>query len=155
LKEVRSRIGNKPLFVNLLPDPVLGKERFGYDYDALAEYADTFVIPMFSKAYPSPWYWEMLARAFKSKLKKPVFTNLYVRGPNDDPNQVPTPDQLLTVAVRIARTGVDGIIFLAENAQRIRDFQKAAVQSTDVLEELDGYGGEEVLKLVEKWKKLF
>ena len=69
----------------------------------------------------------MLARAFKKQLKKPVFTNLYVRGPNDDPNQVPSVKELLTVAVRIARTGVDGIIFLAENAQRIRDFQKAAV----------------------------
>lgn len=155
LKEVKERIGSKPLYVNLLPDPVLGRERFGYDFDALAEYADYFVIPMFSKAYPSPWYWEMLARAFKSKLKKPVFTNLYVRGPNDDPKQVPTPDQILTVAVRIARTGVDGIIFLAENAQRIRDFQKAAVESTDTLAELDGYGGDEVLDLVNKWKSLF
>jgi hypothetical protein len=57
--------------------------------------------------------------------------------------------------VRIARTGVDGIIFLAENAQRIRDFQKAAVESTDVLAELDGYGGDEVLDLVNKWKSLF
>jgi hypothetical protein len=155
LKEVKERIGSKPLYVNLLPDPVLGRERFGYDFDALAEYADYFVIPMFSKAYPSPWYWEMLARAFKSKLKKPVYTNLYVRGPNDDPKQVPTPDQILTVAVRIARTGVDGIIFLAENAQRIRDFQKAAVESTDTLAELDGYGGGEVLDLVNKWKSLF
>ena len=154
LKEVKARIRDKPLYVNLLPDPVLGKERFGYDFDALAEYADTFVIPMFSKAYPSPWYWEMLARAFKSKLKKPVFTNLYVRGPNDDPNQVPTVDQILTVAVRIARTGVDGIIFLAENAQRIRDFQKAAAESTEVLAELEGYGGDDVLRLVEKWESL-
>ena len=155
LKEVKDRIGGKPLYVNLLPDPVLGRERFGYDFDALAEYADYFVVPMFSKAYPTPWYWEMLARAFKSKLKKPVFTNLYVRGPNDDPKQVPTPGEILTVAVRIARTGVDGIIFLAENAQRIRDFQKAAVESTDVLAELDGYGGDEVLDLVNKWKSLF
>jgi hypothetical protein len=142
LKEVKERIGSKPLYVNLLPDPVLGRERFGYDFDALAEYADYFVVPMFSKAYPTPWYWEMLA-------------NLYVRGPNDDPKQVPTPGEILTVAVRIARTGVDGIIFLAENAQRIRDFQKAAVESTDVLAELDGYGGDEVLDLVNKWKSLF
>jgi hypothetical protein len=155
LKEVKKIVANKPLFVNLLPDPVLNRERFGYDFNALAEYADTFVVPMFSKSYPTPWYWEMLARAFKSKLKKPVFANLYVRGPNDDPNQVPSVKELLTVAVRIARTGVDGIIFLAENAQRIRDFQKAAVQSTDVLAELDGYGGDVVLDLVNKWKSLF
>jgi len=155
LKEVKETIGSKPLYVNLLPDPVLGRERFGYDFDALAEYTDTFVIPMFSKAYPSPWYWEMLARAFKSKLKKPVFANLYVRGPNDDPKQTPPVKDLLTVATRIARTGIDGIIFLAENAERIRDFQKAATQATDVLQELDGYGGDEVLDLVEKWRSLF
>ena len=66
-----------------------------------------------------------------------------------------TVEEILTVAVRIARTGVDGIIFLAENVQRIRDFQKAAVQSTDVLAELDGYGGDEVLDLVSRWKSLF
>jgi hypothetical protein len=155
LEEVKNTIGNKPLYVNLLPDPVNNRERFGYDFDALAEYADYFVVPMFSKAYPSPWYWEMLARAFKKLLKKPVFTNLYVRGPNDDPNQVPSVKELLTVAVRIARTGVDGIIFLAENAQRIRDFQKAALNSTDVLAELDGYGGDEVLNLVDRWRSLF
>ena len=155
LEEVRNTIGSKPLYVNLLPDPVNNIERFGYDFDALAEYADYFVVPMFSKAYPSPWYWEMLARPFKKRLKKPIFTNLYVRGPNDDPNQVPSVKELLTVAVRIARTGVDGIIFLAENAQRIRDFQKAAVNSTDVLAELDGYGGDEVLNLVDSWRSLF
>jgi hypothetical protein len=57
--------------------------------------------------------------------------------------------------VRIARTCVDGIIFLAENAQRIRDFQEAAVNSTDVLAELDGYGGDEVLNLVDRWRSLF
>ncbi|MBT0160036.1 hypothetical protein G4O51_08630 [Candidatus Bathyarchaeota archaeon A05DMB-2] len=155
LKEVRQRVGSKPLFVNLLPDPVLGKERFGYDYDALAEYADYFVIPMFSKAYPTPWYWEMLARAFKSKLKKPVFVNFYVRGPGETWETVAPTKQILTVATRAARTGIDGIIFLAEKADWIREFQKVAVQSKDVLAELEGYGGDEVLRLVHSWESLF
>jgi hypothetical protein len=155
VKEVRKCVINKPLYVNLLPDPVLGKERFGYDFNALAEYADTFVIPMFSRAYPTPWYWEMIARAYKSFLKKPVFVNFYVFGPGETSETVPTVKQILTVAVRAARTGIDGIIFLAENAQKIRDFQKAAVQSKDALRELEGYGGEEVLKLVSQWGSLF
>jgi hypothetical protein len=155
LQEVRKRVVNKPLYVNLLPDPVLGKVRFGYDFDALAEYADTFVVPMFSRAYPTPWYWEMIARAYKSFLKKPVFVNFYVFGPGETPETVPTVKQILTVAVRAARTGIDGIIFLAENAQRIRDFQKTAVQSKDILQELEGYGGDEVLKLVGRWESLF
>jgi hypothetical protein len=155
LKEVRERVVNKPLFVNLLPDPVLGKERFGYDFDALAEYADYFVIPMFSKSYPTPWYWEMLARAFKSKLKKPVFVNFYVRGPNETWETVAPHRQIMTVATRAARTGIDGIIFLAEKAQWIREFQKKAVEDTEWREELEGYGGDEVLELFNRWEKMF
>jgi hypothetical protein len=155
LKEVRRIVGVKPLFVNLLPDPVLGKERFGYDFDALAEYADYFVIPMFSKSYPTPWYWEMLARAFKSKLKKPVFVNFYVRGPNETWETVAPHRQIMTVATRAARTGIDGIIFLAEKAQWIREVQKKAVEDTEWRNELEGYGGDEVLKLFEKWEKLY
>jgi hypothetical protein len=155
LKEVRQRVGSKPLFVNLLPDPVLGKERFGYDFDALAEYADYFVIPMFSKSYPTPWYWEMLARAFKSKLKKPVFVNFYVRGPNETWETVAPHRQIMTVATRVARTGIDGVIFLAEKAQWIREFQKKAVEDKEWRKELEGYGGDEVLELFNKWEKLF
>ncbi|HUT17489.1 MAG TPA: hypothetical protein VMW84_04240 [Acidobacteriota bacterium] len=155
LKEVRKLVVNKPLFVNLLPDPVLGKVRFGYDFDALAEYADAFVIPMFSKSYPTPWYWETLARAFKSKLKKPVFVNFYVRGPGETWDTVAPTKEILTVATRAARTDIDGIIFLAEKAQWIQEFQKAAVQSKDVLKELEGYGGDEVLNLVKRWESLF
>ena len=76
LSEVRDVVKNKPLFVNCLPDPLLGKMRFGYDFEAMAQYADYFVIPMFSKAYPTPWYWETIARGYKSFLKKPVYRKL-------------------------------------------------------------------------------
>jgi hypothetical protein len=155
LKEVRKRVVNKPLFVNLLPDPVLGKERFGYDFDALAEYADYFVIPMFSKAYPTPWYWETIARAYKSFLKKPVFVNFYVRGPNETWETVAPHRQIMTVATRAARAGIDGIIFLAEKAQWIREFQKKAVEDKEWRKELEGYGGDEVLELFNRWEKLF
>lgn len=155
VKEAKKRVGGKPLFINILPDPVLGKERFGYDYDELAKYADAFVVPMFSRSYVTPWYFETLARAFKKILKKPVFVNIYVFGPGETLDTVPTVEQILTVSCRIARTGVDGIIYLAENAERIREFQKAATQSKSLLEKLEGYGGEEVLRQVEKWKNLF
>jgi hypothetical protein len=154
LKEVRKRVANKPLFVNLLPDPVLGKERFGYDFDALAEYVDYFVIPMFSKSYPTPWYWEMLARAYKSKLKKPVFVNFYVRGPGETWETVAPHRQIMTVATRAARTGIDGIIFLAEKAHWIQEFQKKAVEDKEWRKELEGYGGDEVLELFNKWEKI-
>jgi hypothetical protein len=154
LKEVKDTVKNKPLFVNCLPDPLLGKMRFGYDFDAMTQYADYFVIPMFSKAYPTPWYWETIARGYKSFLKKPVFVNFYVRGPNETWDTVAPTKQIMTVATRAARTGIDGIIFLAEKADYIREFQKNAVADKETREFLKGHGGDEVLDLFNRWEKM-
>jgi len=155
LAEVRDTVPkDKPLFVNCLPDPLLGKMRFGYDFDAMAQYADYFVIPMFSKAYPTPWYWETIARGYKSFLKKPVFVNFYVRGPNETWDTVAPHRQIMTVAVRAARTGIDGVIFLAEKAQWIQEFQKKVVDDKEWRKELEGYGGDEVLDLFSRWEKI-
>jgi hypothetical protein len=155
LKEVRDVVKGKPLFVNCLPDPLLGKFRFGYDFEAMAQYADYFVIPMFSKAYPTPWYWETIARGYKSFLKKPIFVNFYVRGPNETWETVAPHRQIMTVATRAARTGIDGVIFLAEKAQWIQEFQKKVVEDKEWRKELEGYGGDEVLDLFKRWEKLF
>jgi len=154
LSEVREIVKDKPLFVNCLPDPLLGKMRFGYDFEAMAQYADYFVIPLFSKAYPTPWYWETIARGYKSFLKKPMFVNFYVRGPNETWETVAPHRQIMTVAVRAARTGVDGIIFLAEKADYIREFQRKVVADKEWRKELEGYGGDEVLELFNRWEKL-
>lgn len=153
--KVREHIGSKPLYINILPDPVLGKERFGYDYEELAKYADAFVVPMFSRSYVTSWYFETLARIFKRILKKPVFVNLYVYGPGETPQTVPPVEQLLKVSARIARTGVDGIIYLAENAQRLVDFQKATLQAKETLAEIAEYGAEEFMKLIDRWRALY
>jgi len=155
LKEVKETVKDKPLYVNCLPDPLLGKFRFGYDFDAMAEYADYFVIPMFSKSYPTPWYWETIARGYKSILKKPIFVNFYVRGPNETWETVAPARQIMTVATRAARTGIDGIIFLAEKADYIREFQKRCVADKEWRKELEGYGGDEVLDLFNRWESLF
>ncbi|MEM2241680.1 MAG: hypothetical protein QXT06_05930 [Candidatus Bathyarchaeia archaeon] len=157
IREARIRVKKwgKPFLVGLLPDPVLSKERFGIDFDALAPYADAFIVPIFSKSYATAWHFETLARSFKHVLKKPVYINIYVYGPGDKPNEVPTVSELLKVSARVARTGVDGILFLAENAQRLIDFQKAAIQAEETLQEISGYGSEEFMKLIDRWKKLF
>lgn len=154
IKEARKRV-KKPFIVGLLPDPVLSKERFGIDFNQLADYADAFIVPIFSKSYATPWHFETLARAFKKLLKKPVYINIYVYGPGDSPHEVPTVSDILRVSARVCRTGVDGILYLAENAQKLREFQKAAIQLNRVLEEIDGSGGEEILNLIDKWRTLF
>jgi len=155
LAEVKEVVQGKPLFVNILPDPLLAKERFGYDFEAMAQYTDYFVIPMFSKAYPSPWYWETIARGFKSKLKKPTFVNFYVRGPNETWETVATTQQIMTVATRVARQGIDGVIFLAEKAEYIQKFQKEAAADKVTREFLKDHGGDDVLDLFARWEKIY
>ena len=120
----------------------------------MAQYTDYFVIPMFSKAYPTPWYWETIARGYKSFLKKPVYVNFYVRGPNETWDTVAPAKQVMTVATRVARQGVDGIIFLAEKADYIREFQKNCVAEKETREFLKGHNGDEVLELFNRWEKM-
>jgi hypothetical protein len=115
IKSAKERVKNKPFYVGLLPDAVNSYERFGFDFDALAE---------------------------------------YVRGPGDDPNEVEKPAQIIKTACRIARTGVDGLIFLAGNATIMKDFQKAAVENVKLREELEGYGGKPVLDLIDRWESI-
>jgi hypothetical protein len=153
IAQIRERVKNE-LVIGLLPDPVNSYERFGIDFDALAPYADAFNVVMFSKNYATPWYWEMLCRAFKKLLKKPMYISLYVFGPGDNPMEVPAPSELVTLSVRAGRTGIDGILYLTDKASQIWDFQKAVVDRVELRQKLKTYGCQEVLDLFASWEKV-
>lgn len=147
----------KELVLCIQPDPVSSLERYGVDFSDFAKYADRFCVVMFSKNYATPWYFEMLTRAFKKLLKKPFYIALYVYGPGDNPKDVPTVQELLVTSVRCVRAGADGLLYLTEGAQQICDFQKAAVAQTALIEKLRTYGGkpvQEYLDRVVAWKSL-
>ena len=153
IAQIRERVKNE-LVIGLLPDPVNSYERFGVDFDALAPYADAFNVVMFSKNYATPWYWEMLCRAFRKLLKKPMYISLYVFGPGDNPMEVPSPSELVTLSVRAGRTGIDGILYLTDKASQIWDFQKAVVDRVELRQKLKTYGCQEVLDFFASWEKV-
>jgi hypothetical protein len=153
IAQIRERVKSE-LVIGLLPDPVNNYERFGVNFDDLAPYADAFNVVMFSKNYATPWYWEMLSRAFKKLLKKPFYISLYVFGPGDNPTEVPSPSELLTVSVRCGRAGVDGILYLTDKASQLWDFQKAAVDRVELRQKLKTYGCQEVLDFFASWEKV-
>jgi len=153
MAQIRERVKNE-LVISLQPAPVNSLERYGIDFDDMAKYADAFNVVMFSKNYATPWYWEMLSRAFKKLLKKPVYISLYVFGPGDDPREVPTTSELITVSVRAGRAGIDGILYLAEKASQLGDFQKAVVDKAELRQNLRTYGCPEVLDFFDGWKKI-
>ena len=149
----------KPFYIGILPDPVTNYERFGVNFDDMLPLTTEMFVVMFSKNYATPWYWEMLTRNFK-KLFKNVKLNiaLYVIGPGDDPKETPTASELLTVSVRMARAGADGLLYLTDKAAQMQEFQKKAIAEKDTRERLKSYGGkagQEVLDLVTSWEKLF
>jgi hypothetical protein len=156
ISQVREKV-KKELVLSIQPDPISSYERYGVDFDDFAKCADAFNVVMFSKNYATPWYWEMLARGFKKLLKKPFYVSFYVFGPGDNPKDVPSASELLTVSVRCARVGADGFLYLTDNARNIQDFQKAAVEKVELRERLRSYGGQpvqEFLDFVSNWERI-
>jgi hypothetical protein len=148
----------KELVFCLQPDPVSSYDRYGVDFDDLAKYADKFCVVMFSKNYATPWYWEMLTRAFKKLLKKPYYIAFYVYGPGDDPKDVPPPSEILTVGARCVRVGgLEGFLYLTDGEREMVDFQKAALEKIELRQRLRSFGGQpvqEFLDRVESWQRI-
>ncbi len=154
--QIRERTKNE-IVMCIQPDPVSSCERYGVDFDDFSKYCDAFNVVMFSKSYATPWYFETITRNFKKILKKPFYVSLYVYGPGDTQNDVPTPSELLTVSARIARAGADGILYLTETAAQANDFQKGVVDNVELRQRLKSYGGkpvQEVLNLVSRWESI-
>jgi hypothetical protein len=67
------------LYLTLYPDPYEGHlyERSGLDIDAIAEYVDEFVVPLYDMAYTTTYWVEIIASGFADRLPKPVSIELY------------------------------------------------------------------------------
>jgi hypothetical protein len=157
MEQIRGVV-KKTLVMSIQPDPVSSLERYGVDFDDYAKVADAFNVVMFSKNYATPWYWEMLTRGFKKLLKKPMYVSLYVNGPGDAPQDLPSPSEILTVNVRCARIGgLEGFVYLVDGEKEMVDFQKAVLGKPELISKLRTFGGQpvqEYLDFVEGWKKV-
>ncbi|MFC7133981.1 MULTISPECIES: hypothetical protein [Salinibaculum] len=67
------------LIVTLYPDPYPGHlyERSGLDLDALDEYVDEYVVPLYDMAYSTTYWLEVIASGFADLLSKPLTLELY------------------------------------------------------------------------------
>ncbi len=76
--EVRERVPGK-LYLTLYPDPYPGhlEARSGIDVDALAEYVDEFVVPIYDMAYETTYWIEALAKGFQDRLSTLFSIELY------------------------------------------------------------------------------
>ncbi|QRV15379.1 hypothetical protein JMJ58_00280 [Haloterrigena salifodinae] len=67
------------VYMTLYPDPYPGHlyERAGIDLEALEEYVDEFVVPLYDTAYETTYWLETIAKGFESALETPFNIELY------------------------------------------------------------------------------
>jgi hypothetical protein len=76
--EASERIPGR-VYLTLYPDPYPGHiyERAGLDVDALEQYVDEFVVPLYDMAYTTTYWLEIIAEGFDDQLSTPFSIELY------------------------------------------------------------------------------
>jgi hypothetical protein len=149
LKEAKSY--TKGTFaVEMFPDPILAKERFGIDFDAIAEIVDYFHVPLSSRDYFTNYWVDTITRDFVATLKKPVVVELSAELPTDEKM-----DALLRTIAYISRHDLQAVLLLVHDSDNARQITKFAVNNTQLRDWLAEYNFEKMLKILDIWAKLY
>ncbi len=136
--------------VEMFPDPVLAKERFGIDFNAIAELVDYFHVPLSSRDYFTNYWVDTVVRDFVATLKKPVEVELSAEMPTDEKL-----DALLKTVAYISRHKIDAVLLLVHNSENARQVARFAVQNTDFRQWLAEYEFKEMSRIVDGWAKIY
>ncbi len=134
--------------VEIWPDPVLAKERFGLDFDSLAKYVDFFHVPLSSQNYLTMYWVDTLTRDFRRLLKKPLYVELSA----EVLGEIETKALLRTMAY-VSSRGVDAILLLVHTAKQAEEICRNAVEDSNYRSWLDKFGFDNMAKIIEKWEK--
>jgi hypothetical protein len=149
LKEAK-RLVKGTFAVEMFPDPVLAKERFGIDFERIAELVDYFHVPLSSRDYLTNYWVDLLARDFLKVLKKPVAVELSAEMLNDQKT-----DALLKTVAYLSRHDLMGVLLLVHNSENARQVCKYAVNNSLFREWLKKYEFAEMTRIVDEWAKLY
>jgi len=136
--------------VEMYPDPVLAKERFGLDFNVIAEFVEYFHVPLSSRDYLTNYWVDTIVRDFVATLKKPVVVELSAEMPTDEKL-----DALLRTVAYISRHKLEVVLLLVHDSENARKIVKFAVQNSDFCKWLEKYEFKEMQRIVDAWTKLF
>jgi len=136
--------------VEIWPDPVLAKDRFGLDFDALAEHIDFFHVPLSAHNYFSQFWFDTLARDFRKILKRPIYIELSA----ETRNKLETEALFKTMAY-VSRHNIDTIFLLTHTAQQIEDICNEVVRDSELHKWLQEHESKTILDIIERWKKIY
>ncbi len=149
LKETKARV--KGTFaVEMFPDPVLAKERFGIDFERIVELVDYFHVPLSSRDYLTNYWVDLLTRDFLKVLKKPLFVELSAEMLTDEKT-----DALLKTVAYLSRHDLMGVLLLVHDAENARQVCKYAVNNADFREWLKKYEFTEMTRIVDYWAEFY
>lgn len=136
--------------VEMFPDPVLAKERFGIDFAAIAELVDYFHVPLSSGNYFTNYWVDTITRDFVATLKKPVVVELSAEMPTDEKL-----DALLKTVAILSRHNLMAVLLLVHDSENARQVAQFAVHNEAFREWLKTYGFPKMQKIVDNWAKFY
>jgi len=136
--------------VEMFPDPVLAKERFGIDFAAIAELVDYFHVPLSSGNYFTNYWVDTITRDFVATLEKPVVVELSAEMPTDEKL-----DALLKTVAILSRHNLMAVLLLVHDSENARQVAQFAVHNEAFREWLKTYGFPKMQKIVDNWAKFY
>jgi len=136
--------------VEMFPDPLLAKERFGIDFERIAELVDYFHVPLSSRDYFTNYWVDLVTRDFLKILKKPVVVELSAEMPTDEKL-----DALLKTVAYLSRHNLMAVLLLVHDAENAKQVCRYAVHKGGFREWLKKYGFTEMTRIVDEWAKLY
>ena len=136
--------------VEMFPDPVVAKDRFGIDFERVAELVDYFHVPLSSRDYFTNYWVDMITRDFLKILKKPVVVELSAEMPTDEKL-----DALLKTVAYLSRHDLMGVLLLVHDSENAKQVCRYAVHKSGFREWLKKYEFTEMTRIVDEWAKLY
>ncbi|MCL2476144.1 hypothetical protein [Candidatus Bathycorpusculum sp.] len=136
--------------VEMFPDPVLAKERFGIDFDTIAKLVDYFHVPLSSRDYFTNYWVDTIVRDFTATLKKPVVVELSAEMPTDEKLEA-----LLKTVAYISRHNLTATLFLVHDSENARQIARFAVHNNSFREWIDSYKFTKMQKIIDNWAKIY
>jgi hypothetical protein len=136
--------------VEIWPDPVLAKERFGLDLAAIGELVDYFHVPLSSRDYFTNYWVDLLVQDFTATLNKPVVLELSAEMPTDEKL-----DALLRATAYVSRHKLDAVLFLVHDSENARQIARYAVNNSDYRDWLEKFEFRAMSKIVDAWDKIY
>jgi hypothetical protein len=149
LKEAKNQ-AKGAFAVEMFPDPLLAKERFGIDLERIAELVDYFHVPLSSRDYLTNYWVDLLARDFLKILGKPVVVELSAEMLTEEKT-----DALLKTLAYLSRHNLTGVLLLVHNSENARQVCRYAVKNSAFREWLKKYKFTEMTQIVDDWGKLY